>query len=282
MLEYSWSIGNKQEGILLYYINKRLALWNLEFIPYMLSLAIKITFYLMPWIFKSLYLFLNNYKNSKILLKLLNFIFGFSVLFKLQIGTVKSNLIEELKVESQTFDIPVIPHTLFDFIEYMATLKTDLILNRYLFATSVNALSNYDGFDNILLTLKFKHSINMEYIFGLFPTAIISCIIVPSMYLLYSNETDINPCITIKVIGHQWYWSYESVTYQLKNLDTKMFISQYNFDSIIINAEDLAKGEKRLLETDKSLVLPYNVVVRFLIHQVMYYIHEHYLNLVLK
>ena len=59
-------------------------------------------------------------------------------------------------------------------------------------------------------TLQFRHSINLEYVFGMFPTIIIGFIILPSMYLLYSNETDINPCLTIKIIGHQWYWCYES------------------------------------------------------------------------
>ena len=55
----------------------------------------------------------------------------------------------------------------------------------------------------MLSTLKFRHSINLEYVFGMFPTIIIGFIIVPSMYLLYSNETDINPCLTVKVVGHQ-------------------------------------------------------------------------------
>jgi hypothetical protein len=82
-----------------------------------------------------------------------------------------------------------------------------LVLERFssssLFYGSSNALYNYEGYDNYLLALKFKHSINLEYVFGMFPTIIIGFIIVPSMYLLYSNETDINPCITVKIVGHQ-------------------------------------------------------------------------------
>jgi len=76
-------------------------------------------------------------------------------------------------------------------------------LGSFLFNKSSNALYFYDGFDNILNMLKFRHSINLEYIFGIFPTIIITLIIIPSMYLLYSNETDLNPALTIKVIGHQ-------------------------------------------------------------------------------
>jgi heme/copper-type cytochrome/quinol oxidase subunit 2 len=48
--------------------------------------------------------------------------------------------------------------------------------------------------------------------------------------------------------------------------DTKeRIILEYNFESVIINEADLIKGRRRLLETDTSLVLPYNVVIRFLI-----------------
>jgi hypothetical protein len=99
----------------------------------------------------------------------------------------------------------------YDYSSHIKNLSLDgfdmIILDRffsyYLFNKTSNALFFYDGTDNVLSTLKFKHSINLEYVFGLFPTVIIGFIIVPSMYLLYSNETDINPCITIKIIGHQ-------------------------------------------------------------------------------
>lgn len=115
------------------------------------------------------------------------------------------------------------------------------------------------------MTHQFRHSINLEYIFGIFPTVIIGFIILPSMYLLYSNEIEINPGLTIKIIGHQWFWSYESsnISY-ITNLN-KFFFIDYNYESIIINEDDLPEGGKRLLETDTSLVLPYNIAIKFLI-----------------
>jgi hypothetical protein len=99
----------------------------------------------------------------------------------------------------------------YDYLEQIKNLSWDnyniLILERFsasfLFNKSANAVFYYDGTDSILSTLKFQHSINLEYVFGLFPTVIISLIIVPSMYLLYSNESDIHPCITVKIVGHQ-------------------------------------------------------------------------------
>jgi hypothetical protein len=87
--------------------------------------------------------------------------------------------------------------------KYFKALMAERFIAYYLFNKPSNALYFYEGSDNYLLALKFKHSINLEYVFGMFPTIIIGLIIVPSMYLLYSNETDINPCITVKIIGHQ-------------------------------------------------------------------------------
>jgi len=71
----------------------------------------------------------------------------------------------------------------------------------------------------------------------MFPTIIIGFIIVPSMYLLYSNETDVNPCLTVKVVGHQWYRSYEGFhTYNVNETNEIINLS-YNFDSVIINEQ---------------------------------------------
>jgi hypothetical protein len=88
-------------------------------------------------------------------------------------------------------------------LKYFKLLVLERHIASFLFSAPSNALYFYDGYDDYLLALKFKHSINLEYVFGMFPTIIISLIIVPSMYLLYSNETDVNPCITIKILGRQ-------------------------------------------------------------------------------
>jgi hypothetical protein len=148
---------------------------------------------------------------------------------------------------------------------YYETILIERFLSYYLFNITSNGLYFYEGYDKFITTHQFRHSINLEYIFGLFPTVIIGFIILPSMYLLYSNETEINPGLTIKIIGHQWFWSYESsnISY-IKNLN-KFFIVDYNYESIIINEDDLPEGGKRLLEVDTSLVLPYNIAIKFLI-----------------
>ena len=56
-----------------------------------------------------------------------------------------------------------------------------------------------------------------------------------------------DPALTIKAIGHQWYWSYEYSDYQAETLE---------FDSYMIPTSDLNTGDFRLLEVDNRLVVP--------------------------
>lgn len=259
--EYSWNIFNKQEGFLLYFLNSVpilkiqkfiFYLWITFFIYNILYISIKIFFILA----NSLDKLLSSKKKNLSLVKLYTFILGKSYYTGLHYDYLAH--IKNLSLDN--FDILIL----------------DRFFSYYLFNKTSNALFFYDGMDTALSALKFKHSINLEYVFGLFPTVIIAFIIVPSMYLLYSNETDINPCITIKVIGHQWYWSYESNSANFIKETKEILYLNYNFESVIVNEADLIKGRRRLLETDTSLVLPYNVVLRFLILQLMFYIHEPY------
>jgi hypothetical protein len=60
-----------------------------------------------------------------------------------------------------------------------------------------------DSNDDFLTVQSFKHSSRLEYVFAAFPTIIIIYILVPSLFLLYSLDEDLDPKMTIKVIGHQ-------------------------------------------------------------------------------
>jgi heme/copper-type cytochrome/quinol oxidase subunit 2 len=65
---------------------------------------------------------------------------------------------------------------------------------------------------------KFTHSSELEIGWTLFPGIILLIIAIPSFSLLYSLDDLIDPAITVKIIGHQWYWSYEYSDYsQWKN-----------------------------------------------------------------
>ena len=81
----------------------------------------------------------------------------------------------------------------------------------------------------------------------------------PFFSLLYAIDEVANPEITIKVVGHQWYWSYEYT--DACKTDGESII----FDSYILNSDDLILGILRLLEVDNRLVLPTNTHIRVII-----------------
>jgi cytochrome c oxidase subunit 2 len=99
----------------------------------------------------------------------------------------------------------------------------------------------------------------LEIIWTVIPAVILAAIAVPSFNLLYFLEAVEDPAITVKVIGHQWYWSYEYSDYVTEKEDS------IAFDSYMVQEEDLEKGQLRLLEVDNPVVLPINTKVRFLI-----------------
>lgn len=107
---------------------------------------------------------------------------------------------------------------------------------------------------------KFTHNNIIEIIWTIIPSIILVIIAIPSFILLYSIDETLAPRLTIKIIGHQWYWSYECNDI-LKN-NTSIF---FNYDSYMINEEDLNIGEFRLLEVDAPLYLPVRTHIRLLI-----------------
>jgi cytochrome c oxidase subunit 2 len=103
------------------------------------------------------------------------------------------------------------------------------------------------------------HGVFLEIIWTLIPTFILLVIAIPSFALLYAMDEVIDPELTVKVIGHQWYWSYEFSDFN-EGLNDDI-----NFDSYMIPEDELAFGALRLLETDTSLVLPVNTHIRVII-----------------
>ena len=99
----------------------------------------------------------------------------------------------------------------------------------------------------------------LEIIWTVIPAFILAAIAMPSFTLLYMLEEVVDPAITVKVIGHQWYWSYEYSDYVTDKEDS------IAFDSYMVQEDDLEKGQLRLLEVDNPVVLPVNTSVRFLI-----------------
>jgi heme/copper-type cytochrome/quinol oxidase subunit 2 len=118
--------------------------------------------------------------------------------------------------------------------------------------------------DQFFEVQNFKHSLPFELVWGTFPSIIIWMILLPSLYLLYSLDEPMDPKYNIKVIGHQWYWSYEFDNFvEVEN--NHFEFASFKYNSNIIDDASLKFGTKRLLEVDKRLVVPINVPIRFLI-----------------
>nr|AAZ05815.1 cytochrome oxidase subunit II [Cyamus erraticus] len=91
----------------------------------------------------------------------------------------------------------------------------------------------------------------IEMIWTVTPVFILFVIAIPSLKVLYLMDDPFSPNLTIKAIGHQWYWSYEYSDFP-----------DIEFNSYMLPSEDLKSSDSRLLETDNSLVVPVNSKVR--------------------
>lgn len=94
----------------------------------------------------------------------------------------------------------------------------------------------------------------VEVVWTLAPVAILLAIALPSLKLLYLLDEVGEPALTIKVIGHQWYWSYEYSDF-----------GRLIFDSYIIPEGELPLGGFRVLDVDSRAVVPFNTPIRVLV-----------------
>src|SRR4029077_8098496 len=99
-----------------------------------------------------------------------------------------------------------------------------------------------------------SHNTVIEMLWTVVPVLILVIIAIPSFKLMYYMDRVPDPEMTIKVTGHQWYWSYE-------------YPDQGGpvFDSNLIPEADLKPDQKRLLDVDNPLVVPVDTTIRVLI-----------------
>lgn len=111
----------------------------------------------------------------------------------------------------------------------------------------------------------FSHSNIIEIIWTTVPALILLSLASPSFSLLYSLDDITTPELTLKIIGHQWYWSYEITDY--KFCLTKL--KELKFSCYLLTNEFLKDSSKlgffRLLETNKRVILPNNTHIRLLV-----------------
>nr|YP_009024546.1 cytochrome c oxidase subunit II [Cobitis elongatoides]AHI95743.1 cytochrome c oxidase subunit 2 [Cobitis elongatoides] len=94
----------------------------------------------------------------------------------------------------------------------------------------------------------------IEIVWTILPAVILVLIALPSLRILYLMDEINDPHLTIKAMGHQWYWSYEYTDYE-----------DLGFDSYMIPTRNLTPGQFRLLETDFRMVVPMDSPIRVLV-----------------
>nr|YP_010584232.1 cytochrome c oxidase subunit II [Glossiphonia complanata]UPP55797.1 cytochrome c oxidase subunit II [Glossiphonia complanata]UZT67721.1 cytochrome c oxidase subunit II [Glossiphonia complanata] len=94
----------------------------------------------------------------------------------------------------------------------------------------------------------------IETIWTILPAIVLIFLALPSIRLLYIMDESFNPYLTIKAIGHQWYWSYEYSDF-----------TNIEFDSYMTPSNQLNMGDYRLLEVDNRLIMPSNLNIRMML-----------------
>nr|YP_009651394.1 cytochrome c oxidase subunit II [Sitta nagaensis]QDA21627.1 cytochrome c oxidase subunit II [Sitta nagaensis] len=94
----------------------------------------------------------------------------------------------------------------------------------------------------------------IELVWTILPAMVLIMLALPSLRILYMMDEINEPDLTLKAIGHQWYWSYEYT--DIKNL---------TFDSYMTPTTDLPLGHFRLLEVDHRVVVPTSSTIRVIV-----------------
>ena len=102
---------------------------------------------------------------------------------------------------------------------------------------------------------KTSHNTMLEIVWTIVPVIVLIVIAIPSLKLLYHSGRTPQADMTLKVTGHQWYWSYTYPDH-----------GDLTFDSIPIAESDLKPGQPRLLAVDNPVVVPVGATVQVLVN----------------
>ena len=103
------------------------------------------------------------------------------------------------------------------------------------------------------------HGTLVETIWTILPALVLIAIAFPSFRLLYLLDEVTSPTLTIKAVGHQWYWSYEYSDYIQSSGEP------IEFDSYMVPTSDLIEGEFRMLTVDNAMVVPTDTEIRIIV-----------------
>nr|QFQ52402.1 cytochrome oxidase subunit 2 [Paramoeba aparasomata] len=163
------------------------------------------------------------------------------------------------------------------FIVFFVTFMLLIILKE----STISESCEFNKFNRVksLYNVKFNHHTQLETIWIIVPSLILLTIAVPSFVILYAMDIIPSHAFSIKVVGHQWYWSYEYIMNNLYSLSPGSrsinfnmesssphfrfkqnheheLLYRYSFDSYMVPSEELEPGQTRLLDTTNPLVIP--------------------------
>nr|CBL58280.1 cytochrome c oxidase subunit 2 [Paratanytarsus setosimanus] len=96
------------------------------------------------------------------------------------------------------------------------------------------------------------HGQTIEVIWTILPAIVLLFVALPSLRILYLLDEINNPSISLKTIGHQWYWSYEYSDF-----------NNIEFDAYMTTNNEM--NTFRLLDVDNRIILPTNNQIRILV-----------------
>lgn len=127
-----------------------------------------------------------------------------------------------------------------------------------------NTIYSFDNMHNSKPS-KFFHSNPLEIIWTSIPALVLLSLASPSFTLLYSMDEISEPELSLKILGHQWYWSYEISDFN----SCKETAQSLKYTCYMLSNDELktgnAKGFFRNLETNKRVILPTNTHIRLLV-----------------
>lgn len=128
--------------------------------------------------------------------------------------------------------------------------------NTIIILTAIITIVSYSIMNTIINKIINRYLLNnqsIELLWTILPAVTLLFIALPSLKVLYLIDDITKPIITIKAIGHQWYWRYEYSDF--RNIE---------FESYIKRTSEMNENEFRLLETNNRTVIPINTSIRLL------------------
>nr|YP_009255548.1 cytochrome c oxidase subunit II [Creontiades dilutus]AND82400.1 cytochrome c oxidase subunit 2 [Creontiades dilutus] len=149
------------------------------------------------------------------------------------------------KLSFQDSNSPLMEQLIFFHDHTMMILSMITIMVSYMMLTTM-----YNKYINRFLL----EGQTIELLWTMLPAITLLFIALPSLKILYLMDEINNPMLTIKAIGHQWYWTYEYS--DMKNIEMESYMKP---------TVELNENEFRLLEVDNRVVLPMKSTIRILV-----------------